>query len=137
MNERMPRAGVGVLEIMQALRSMFPVEPRVDDTMDSVEHSIRLRSRATALRDELRMVIDRSAALRQQCGFARRAHPISGGVDDARRRYDVICSCGYRASMRTLGQAASALERHLNENPANHSATIHQPHMGRDTGSAS
>ena len=122
---------------MLARRSIFPTKPRVDDTMDKVEHSMRLRRRATALGDELRVVIDRSLALRQQCGFARRAHPISGGVDDARRRYDVICSCGYHAAMRTLGQAASALERHLEENPANHSATINQPRARRDTGSAS
>ena len=126
---------------MLALRSIFPIEPRVDDTMDIIEDSIRLRRQATALRDDLRVLIDRSAARCQQCGVTRRPHPISGGVDDAGRRYDVSCSCGYHASLRTLGRAASALTRHLDEHPANHSPTIHsatilEPRMRRDTSSA-
>src|SRR5215467_14138447 len=42
--------------------------------------------------------------------------------DKAMRDYAVICSCGYRTSRRTLGQAALDRTRHLAENPrGNHS----------------
>jgi len=37
-------------------------------------------------------------------------------INDA-RAYDVICSCGYQASKRTVGQAAAELPRHVDDNP--------------------
>ena len=63
--------------------------------------------------------------VRKICKSRRRhaSYPAAGTM----RVYAVICSCGYRASQRTLGQAASDLTRHLDENPGpEHAATVRE-----------
>jgi len=53
-------------------------------------------------------------------------------LDGTMRDYVVICSCGYEACRHTLGQAASDLLRHRDENPGpDHTATL--VNRGRNT----
>ena len=73
--------------------------------------------------------LETSNALCDECLITRRVYRLRTPMKGAGKRgpgdYLVTCSCGYEAYMRTLGQAAADLTRHLDGNTdRDHSATI-------------